>query len=323
MGEIKFGVVGYGSIAQKHIKLIKTKYPKSDIKILIHKKNNKFNNRLNFFHKEKLFFKNKFDFIFLCNPCTKHVEYLEKSIKYKVKNIFVEKPISNNFKKIERFRKKYPKYKNKILVGYVLLFNELFTKTLRLIQKDKIGTIISANVVCNSNFKNWRKNKKYYRTVSANKKLGGGVLNELSHELNYAIKLFGPIQKVYSKIKYQSNKKIDVETEAQIYCSTKNKIDLGIFINFLSNKEERYCEIVGTKGKLLLDFKNKKIILGNNKTYNIYKNPMYKKQLNFFLNKSKNKSKITLEKFNNSLETVKLIEAIKISGSKKKIVRVN
>ena len=50
---------------------------------------------------------------------------------------------------------------------------------------------------------------------------------------------------------------------------------------------------------------------------------MYKKQLNFFLNKSKNKSKITLEKFNNSLETVKLIEAIKISGSKKKIVRVN
>ena len=248
---------------------------------------------------------------------------MEKSIKYKVKNIFVEKPISNNFKKIERFRKKYPKYKNKILVGYVLLFNELFTKTLRLIQKDKIGTIISANVVCNSNFKNWRKNKKYYRTVSANKKLGGGVLNELSHELNYAIKLFGPIQKVYSKIKYQSNKKIDVETEAQIYCSTKNKIDLGIFINFLSNKEERYCEIVGTKGKLLLDFKNKKIILGNNKTYNIYKNPMYKKQLNFFLNKSKNKSKITLEKFNNSLETVKLIEAIKISGSKKKIVRVN
>ena len=323
MDEIKFGVVGYGSIAQKHIKLIKTKYPKSDIKILIHKKNNKFNNRLNFFHKEKLFFKNKFDFIFLCNPCTKHVEYLEKSIKYKVKNIFVEKPISDNLKKIEKFRKKYPKYKNKILVGYVLLFNELFTKTLRLIQKDKIGTIISANVVCNSNFKNWRKNKKYNRTVSANKKLGGGVLNELSHELNYAIKLFGPIQKVYSKIKYQSNKKIDVETEAQIYCSTKNKIDLGIFINFLSNKEERYCEIVGTKGKLLLDFKNKKIILGNNKTYNIYKNPMYKKQLNFFLNKSKNKSKITLEKFNNSLETVKLIEAIKISGSKKKIVRVN
>ena len=32
MDKIKFGVVGYGSIAQKHIKLIKSMYPKSDKK---------------------------------------------------------------------------------------------------------------------------------------------------------------------------------------------------------------------------------------------------------------------------------------------------
>ena len=51
---------------------------------------------------------------------------------------------------------------------------------------------------------------------------------------------------------------------------------------------------------------------------------MYKKQLNFFLNKSKNKSKNYLKESNMIyLETIKLIEAIKISGSKKKIVRVN
>ena len=121
MNEIKFGVVGYGSIAEKHIKLIKKIYPKSDIKILKHKKNKKFQSRLNFFYKDKLFFKNKFDYIFLCNPCTKHVEYLEKSIKYKVKNIFVEKPISDNLKNRKNFEKNIQNIKNKILVGYVLL----------------------------------------------------------------------------------------------------------------------------------------------------------------------------------------------------------
>ena len=62
-------------------------------------------------------------------------------------------------------------------------------------------------------------------------------------------------KKFTQKLNIKVIKKIDVETEAQIYCSTKNKIDLGIFINFLSNKEERYCEIVGTKEKLLLGFK--------------------------------------------------------------------
>ena len=38
MNKIKFGVVGYGSIAQKHVKLVKRKYSNSDIKILVHKK---------------------------------------------------------------------------------------------------------------------------------------------------------------------------------------------------------------------------------------------------------------------------------------------
>ena len=42
MNEIKFGVVGYGSIVEKHIKLIKN-IPKSDIKIFKHKKNKNFN----------------------------------------------------------------------------------------------------------------------------------------------------------------------------------------------------------------------------------------------------------------------------------------
>ena len=249
---------------------------------------------------------------------------MHKSIKYKVKNIFVEKPLSDSFNEIKNFQKKYFKFKNKILVGYVLLYNKLFLETLNLLKKKKIGQIISATIVCNSNFKKWRKNKKFYKTVSANKKLGGGVLNELSHELSYALKLFGPVKMVFSKLHYQNNKKIDVETNAKIYCLTKNKIDLGIFLNFLSDKEERYCEIIGTKSKLLLDFKNKKIFFNDKEIFHINenKNQMYKDQLNFFIHKSKNKKKITLDKFNNASETVKIIKAIKLSDNKKKIVRM-
>ena len=163
MNEIKFGVVGYGSIAEKHIKLIKKIYPKSDIKILKHKKNKKFQSWFNFFYKDKLFFKNKFDYIFLCNPCTRHIEYLQKSIKYKVKNIFVEKAHLYYFNEIKNFKKKYFKFKNKILVGYVLLYNKLFLKTFNLLERQKIGKIISATVVCNSNFKNGEKTKNFIK----------------------------------------------------------------------------------------------------------------------------------------------------------------
>ena len=179
--------------------------------------------------------------------------------------------MSNNFDKLNKFIIQYPNIGKKILVGYVLLFNKLFLKTLELINKKKIGNMLSATIVCNSDFRKWRKGTEYRKTVSANRNLGGGVLNELSHELSYAIKLFGSIKKVFAKLSYKYEKKIDVETEARIICCTKKISNLGIFINFLSNKEERYCQIIGTKAHLLLDFKNMSIFLDNKKFFSISK----------------------------------------------------
>ena len=70
---------------------------------------------------------------------------------------------------------------------------------------------------------------------------------------------------------------------------------------------------------MLLDFKNKKIIFDDKKIYHVNenKNQMYIDQLNFFLNNSKYKSKVILDKFNNAVETVKLIKAVKLSDNKK------
>ena len=240
-----------------------------------------------------------------------------------MKNIFVEKPISNNFNHTKKFMSKYYKETNSILVGYVLLYNRLFLKSLEILKDKKLGKIISATIVCSSNSKTWRKDTKFYKSVSANKKLGGGVLNELSHELSYAIKLFGPIKSVFSKIFNNDNKKINVETEAKIICTTKDDINLGIFIDFLNKKEERYCKIIGTRGNLLLDFKNMHLTLNNKEILNISKidkNQMYLDQLNFFIKKDK-KKRIIADKFFNALEVTKFINAIKISSNKNKIVR--
>ena len=100
---------------------------------------------------------------------------------------------------------------------------------------------------------------------------------------------------------------------------------MGIFLNFLSNSEQRYCVIVGTKGKLLLDFKNKKIFLNDKKIYesNENKNQMYEDQLKFFTRKYQYKKKIISNKFKNAFETTKIINSIKISKTNQQRVRVN
>jgi predicted dehydrogenase len=325
MAKLKFGIIGNGSIARKHIDLIKNKFPNSYISVLIHKRKFKSKFDIIFFSSDELFFKKNYDFVFICNPSSRHIEYINKCIKYNIKNVFVEKPISNNLIQVKNLIKKTPHIQNSFLIGYVLLFNKLFIKTRRLLNEKKLGKLISATIVCNSNFKNWRKEIKFYKTVSSKKNLGGGVLNELSHELSYAISLFEPIKNVFAKLSYLGKKKIDVETNAKMICNTKKNLNFGIFINFLSDKEERYCEIIGTKANLLLDFKHKALYLNNKKILYISdkdKNHMYNAQLNFFVSKNKNKNKIIYNKFNNAIETIKLIKAIQHSNAKKKIVRL-
>ena len=41
------------------------------------------------------------------------------------------------------------------------------------------------------NLQKWRPQKKYYESVSAQKKFGGGPLYELSHEIEYCLDIFG------------------------------------------------------------------------------------------------------------------------------------
>ena len=158
--------------------------------------------------------------------------------------------------------------------------------------------------------------------MSASKKLGGGVLNELSHELNYAIKLFGPIEHIFAKLNYSKEKKIDVETEAKLFCITKKKINLSIFINFLSKNENRYCEIIGTKANLLMDFKNKTLLLNNRKLDKKIekKDQMYDDQLRFFL--SPNNNKEIIKKFDIAYETNKFIELVRASAKKNEMIKV-
>ena len=47
------------------------------------------------------------------------------------------------------------------------------------------------SINCSSFLPSWRKNIDYQSSVSAKKSLGGGVLLELSHEIDYLIWLIG------------------------------------------------------------------------------------------------------------------------------------
>ena len=71
------------------------------------------------------------------------------------------------------------------MVGYNLRYMKSLIKFREILSKKKIGKILSVRSEVGSYLPSWRKDTDYKKSVSAKKKLGGGVLLELSHDIDY------------------------------------------------------------------------------------------------------------------------------------------
>ena len=119
----------------------------------------------------------------------------------------------------------------------------------------------------------WRKNIDYKDSVTAKKKLGGGALLELSHEISYVLWLFGRPTHVTGLI--QKNSELKMNTEDVVYINLIYKEFIcSIELDVVSKSYDRYCKIDT----------DKKFIFGSIKKFNIKKNKnkvkkIYKKNL--------------------------------------------
>jgi predicted dehydrogenase len=177
---------------------------------------------------------------------------------------------------------------------------------------------LKVSVKTNFNLRLWRGNIDYKKSVSALKKMGGGVMLELSHDIHYLVWLLGNptwVSCYYSKI---SNLRIDTEDCAIINIGFK-KIISNIQLDFINNYNQRNMEIVTEKnyyqwnclsnGIKKFDQKSKKLKLIFSSTFE--KNYTYENQLKYFF-KENNLEKI-YKNFKTAVMTSLLIEAAKKS----------
>jgi predicted dehydrogenase len=102
----------------------------------------------------------------------------------------------------------------------------------------------------------WRPNIDYRKSVSAQNVLGGGVLLELSHELDYLGWIFGEVEWVRATLSRQSNLEIDVEDSAFIVMKFLSDFPGASLIgtvqmDFIRHDSTRLCYAIGDKGTLL------------------------------------------------------------------------
>ena len=191
------------------------------------------------------------DYIVLSSETSSHVSYI-KEIETRVFNkvILVEKPL---FAKYEDF---HPK-NNTYFVGYNLRFHPLISSIRDEISQEKV---ISFEIVCNSYLPDWRRNIHYSDSSSSSISKGGGVLLDLSHELDYLRYIFGDTEHLYSKSIKVSDLKIDTDDYLILVGETKEKALFTVNLNYFSKREIRKVTIETDKRTIMLDLLDSRMV---------------------------------------------------------------
>ena len=296
---MKVLIIGYGSIGKRHAKILLNIKKIRELKILTSQKNIPFKT-IKQINKIKEY---NPDYIVICNETSKHLRYLKYiESNFKNKHILIEKPVFEKFHNIRIV-------KNKVFVGYNLRFHPLLNILKENIKNRKIWSV---QIICGSYLPSWRKNIDYKKSYSS-KKIGGGVILDLSHELDYAVWLFGDLKPKFVINKKISDLKIQSDDYLNLFCQNEKKTNLQINLNYFMKNPIRKIFIDGSNISISLDliknilsvYKKEKHFI--KKINNFDKNLMYKNQHEDIINKKFKK----VATFKESISLMKLIERIK------------
>ena len=319
---IKFLIVGFGKAGKRHFSIIKKLKEDFQIGVLESKRNKdeleKFKN-LKIIKNKKEIIEYKPDIVIISSPATYHLKQANFFCNLK-SSLIIEKPLSNNFYGIKKFNKKIINNSLFCLVGYNLIFLPSLIKFKQILYSQSFGTPYKFEVINETFMPTWRE-KNYKDVVSSQKKLGGGVLLELSHEFHFAYWIFKNFKFVNGIV----DKISDYDTDVEDFCDLNFIIDnsffkkciLNIRINFFSKKKQRKIKVYTNKGMLYWDYISKNIIFYqfNGKKKVIYKQNKdndisYINQLLFFLKNYKN-NQVGIYDFDNNYNVLKMITNIK------------
>ena len=329
----KILVVGYGSIGRRHVdNFLEFKdiqlivYTKRNDLQLLKKKGVKVSNSLAECLKENP------DIGIIANETSLHIPIAIKLAEEGL-HLFLEKPLSNSLKGVEKLHAIVKKKKLITQMGCNLRFHPCIKKIKSLIEQKKIGKIISVQVQNCSYLPDFHPSEDYRKSYAARKDLGGGVILTQIHEIDYMYWFFQEVQNVVS----MSGKFSELDVTAEDYMSSllqfKNKIIGELHMDYFQRPSFRSCKIRGTKGEIYWNSDNNCVNIFNmNKqkwetkfdtgfSHNLDTYSSYVEELKHFLKCVKHR-KETINDLEQGIETLKIALAIKKASKLMKSVNV-
>jgi predicted dehydrogenase len=246
-------IVGLGSIGKRHLQIARASLPDADIRILRHQsasdappEANGCFSRLD----DALAFRP--DMAILANPASFHVG-IALPLARQGCHLLIEKPLATSAASVAPLLAAALAQGIVLQVGYNLRFLASLADFRQRIAAGEIGQVLSVRCEIGQYLPSWRPDSDYRQGVSARAELGGGVLLELSHELDYLRWVFGDFRWVNAWLGKLSNLEVDVEDTAHLTLGLGPDAQgpvAALNMDFIRRDTTRSCHAIGEQGSL-------------------------------------------------------------------------
>jgi predicted dehydrogenase len=249
---MRVGVIGFGSIARRHVANIRKVRPDANIVVCrMHSRQIETPE-----HADEVVFgleelaKREPDTAFITGPATTHIETGLAMVRCGA-DIFMEKPLSDSLEGTAELARLCEEARTVFMMGYTLRFHEPLQILRQQLIEGAVGRVLYARAEVGQYLPDWRPHMDYRQSVSARSDLGGGVLLELSHEFDYVRWMLGDFRSVWARSAQIGDLEIDVEDIAEVFLVGCHGEFVSVHLDMLQRSGGRSCHIHGTDGSLV------------------------------------------------------------------------
>ncbi|HVD98330.1 MAG TPA: Gfo/Idh/MocA family oxidoreductase [Cytophagaceae bacterium] len=296
-------IIGLGSIAKKHIQVLKKIDPACTLYALRSSlQAEPLPGVQNIYSFEEINFRP--DFVLLSSPTANHYTDIEKCLSLNCP-LFIEKPVLNSLQQYEKLANAILKQNIITYVACVLRFHPCLEYLKK--NKDQLKKINEANIYCGSFLPEWRPGQDYRKLYSANESMGGGVHLDMIHELDYAYWLFGKPGSSQSVFGKRSSLQIDAIDYAN-YLLDYPGFRASVILNYYRRKPKRTIELVGEENTWTADLigytvkdQNEQVLFQSTLTIM----DLYEAQMGYFITHIQSKTSCEND-FHEAIEVLKI-----------------
>jgi predicted dehydrogenase len=195
---------------------------------------------------------------FICTPPSSHISLARWALDCGA-HLFIEKPLSNTLEGVDELLERARTANRRIMIGFNLRYHPCLQQIKKLLEDKEIGRVLGARIQFGYYLPDWRPAQDYREGYGASRQLGGGIVLDRIHELDYARWFLGEVCEVTCVAAKLSSLEIETEDFVEILLRFTSGSMAALHLDYVQRTYNSTCQIIGEQGTILWDYNQRNV----------------------------------------------------------------